>query len=814
MRDKIKRLTGLVAAAVLSVTAASFAGCSDNYSTNVPGSGIFEGEAASNGGFVVEKGDYIYFINGAESYTASNEYGDVVKGALMRISKSDLSKKAYDSAVTVVPVLFVAQNFDAGIYIYGDYVYYASPTIEPDLNGDIRNEHISFKRAKLDGSETMVDDYYFRSSDNAIQYRYVEVDGVVYCLHVDDEDSDTLYSYNTQTRKDTVLVSGAGSSFYFDSSDPESPYVYYTMAVTQNIDTEYSTSVGYTQVYSVRADAKVESVDSSNASYTVKDGKTYSFDADYLKNNLDGFDAKDYTTYPYVNLGSLVLDGRGSQSGYTDTKFTDDDPSKADAPDGYTYTIQSYQNGGLYYTRAGVGDTSSDGESTALYYLADKTVRDAAGGWKSIQGQARSADGLFGNIDTVALNTTNASTSAVFYFDDDNAHCYIYVSGSQIWRVKASEDGTVKAENKVLLAPSVSGVTLWKVEGDYLYYFGSGSNGNNITRINYKGEKSDYYPDPLAGDEAEEYKPTTILAVDWNNSWYKPEFIDNYLFFSNIQSFGDTQYNYIYVVDMNGEKGMMTTAELAALNEKYEEVTEYIDGLSNSDLKNALKYYFRTGERKYFDENRKEAVDAGKNEFYLYSENAIKEFDAFYNAAKSENKNGEDYSNKFGAVDGVKGDGYYGVESYFMNMIGKLKEEDAEAIETAWKKSLLMYTEEESDEGWATWQKVLLGVGIAAGVVVVAAAVAIPLVIRAKKKKAKAEEEAAIVEAGRRKPVIDTTDDKSIDVYADDSAAEAEPVEETAEPAAEEAAEENVAADEGEEAEPAGDEETEEKPEE
>ena len=338
MRDKFRKLTSMVAAATLCAAAISFAGCADSYSIKaLPGN--IQGEVSSNGGFVVEKGDYIYFINGAEDYTASNKFGDVVKGALMRLSKSDLAAKKYADAETVVPMLFVAQNFDAGIYIYGDYVYYASPTTEKDQDGNVQNDWISFKRAKLDGTDTMKD-YYFRSDDNAADYRFVEVEDVVYCLHTDDK---TLYSYNTETGADTVLVSGAGSDFYFDSSDPENPLVYYTMGVTQDIATDASSTVSYTQLYSVRADAAVEKVDASKASYTVEGGKTYSFDANYIKNNSDkfaGFDAEDYTTYPYVNLGNLVLDGKGSSEAYKQTQFNDDTSAPA-TPNGYTYTIQS-----------------------------------------------------------------------------------------------------------------------------------------------------------------------------------------------------------------------------------------------------------------------------------------------------------------------------------------------------------------------------------------------------------------------------------------------------------------------------------------
>lgn len=746
MRDKFKKLTSMIAAAALCATVVSFAGCSDNYSTKVPGDDIFEGEVVSNGGFVVEKGNYVYFINGAEEYTASNKYGEVVKGALMRLSKSDLENKNYDNAVTVVPSLFVAQNFDAGIYIYGDYVYYASPTTEKDQDGNVQNDWISFKRAKLDGSEAMKD-YYFRSDDNALDYRFVEVDDVVYCLYVDDS---TLYSYNTQTRTDTVLVSGAGSEFFFDSSDPENPTVYYTMGVTQDVDSASSFTVPYTQLYSVRADAQVEKVDASKASYTIKGGKTYSFDRAYLEDNLDGFDASDYTTYPYVNLGELVLDGKGSSTAQKQTQFNDDTSTPA-TPDGYTYTIQSYQNDGIYFTRTNVNKTSSDGENSKLYYLSDEAV--SAADWKTIAGNQGE------EIDTVALNTTNASTSALFYIEN-GTHYYIYASDTKVYRNKANDDGTV-AESLLMIPKAESAPTLWKTEGDYLYYYATGTNGNNLSRINYKGTEEDYNPLLLT----EEYKPAKILDVDWNSSWYKPEFIGTDLFFSNAQSFGSTSYNYIYVVSLAGENGIMNAEELKAFNDKYEEVTEYIDEFSsnNADLQTALKYYFRTGETKYFEENLQEAKDAGYRDYYLYSEYAIEEFRAFTEKRLSTNKGANDYSTMF---DADKGDAYYGVESYFMNMVGELKESDEEAINEAWKDSLKNIPEE-TEEGWATWQKVLLGVGIAAGVLIVAAAIAIPVIFHVRKKrKAEADREATKV----KKPVIDTTDDKSIDVYADDAA--------------------------------------------
>ena len=91
MRDKLKKVLGIALATVCVSTA--FVACGDV--ADYKGDALTGFDAAapvsSNGGFAVEKGDYIYFINGQEDYTASNVYGEVVKAALMRVSKADLA---------------------------------------------------------------------------------------------------------------------------------------------------------------------------------------------------------------------------------------------------------------------------------------------------------------------------------------------------------------------------------------------------------------------------------------------------------------------------------------------------------------------------------------------------------------------------------------------------------------------------------------------------------------------------------------------------------------------------------------------------
>lgn len=744
MWNKSKKIISLVAAATFLGAAFTMTACGNkgNYKGDKLDYVSTEAEAKSNGGFVVEKGDYVYFINGAEEHTANNEFGKVTKGALMRIKKADLDNGNYANVQTVVPMLLVAKNYEAGIYIYDDYVYYATPTTDKNMSGQVENSWIDFKRAPLDGSSAMKGQF-FRISNNAANYRFVQVDGVVYCLYEDTNDAGEkmLKSYNVTTGKTSVLVKGAKSSFFFDKTDAENPNVYYTMAVTYDADSDHATTAGYDQLYCVNAAAIIEGeADKNNASYTVKGGKTYDFDEEYLnaknkeakKEKQDQpYDLKDYSTYPYVNLGTLVLDGIGLNE--EETQFNSLNGEKPATPDGYNYTISSYQNGGVYFTRTEVTKTSSDGENKKLYYLADADSQ--AAGWNSVKGNEVE------NFDVVALNTTNASATAI-YTINNGAHEYFYLSNGTLY--KAGQPNAEGKVNEFALAYNLSSATLWTINGDYLYYYSAAANGNNVSRINCTGDKEAY--NALLVEE--EYEPLTVAYVDWNSSWYKPEFIGDTLLYSNAQSFGSVAYNYIYATKL------ASTTEIVKNNEAYDELNEFINSYSNNSALQALmRYYFRTGETK--------AYEAVKD---LYSEYQVEEFDKFVAEVEAEK---------------------YRKESSFIAPIGAMTAEDADAIEQSWANSLLTREVKAEKKSLPTWAIVLIVVG---SVLVVAAAVvgALLIIKNIKAKKAAQEEADAIVNAHKKK--IDTTDDKSIDVYADEEATE-ETAEETA-PVAEETVEE------------------------
>lgn len=749
MRNTGRKVLGIVSAVALTATAFSFAACSGKFEMQTLTGYVSEAEVESNGGFAVRKGDYVYFINGAADYTADNTYGSVVKGSLMRISTQALTEQNYSTAEVVVPSLFAAQNFDAGLYIYGDYVYYATPTNDKNLKGEVENTWIDFKRAKLDGSEVMKDPY-FRLDTNTANYRFVQVDGVdrnadgeddVFCLYEDTSDAGAaqLKSFNTATKEDVVLVSGAKSTFFYDQKNPENPNVYYTMNVQYHVGSDEALTATYDQVYTVNAAARA-TVNADKASYTVEGGRTYSFDKAWMEkknkeakeDDLDEpYNLKDYSTYPYVNLGKLVLDGVGRRSG--DSIFNEFSKEDSGSLQGYTYTIQRYENGGLYFTRA-----NEDNSDTKLYYMTDGRSSE----WNSIKANdfANNAD-----VDVVAKDTTDASATALFEVEEKDGarvHTYVYVSGSTLKRTQKSADG----EKSLEIMRNMTSTTLWKTVGDYLYYYGTGTNGNNLCRINYKGNPEykmgdatvDVYNPLYAKTESlKEYRETVVSLIDWNSAWFEPELFAagenaTSVLYSNAQSYGgSTAYNYVYATKIG------TAAEIEARNDSYAKITDYLaEYSSNTNAQGLINYYFRVDVEKL--PISEETVD-------LYDGDLYKEI-----------------SEKFANKELPK-------ETEFISLIGKMTDEDVEAIETVWADSLLQVEEEVvEDEGfpvWAIWTLVICGV------VAVAIIVAIPVVIMQKKKEAKKREEEATVNAYKRKR-IDTTDDKSVDVYADEEQAE------------------------------------------
>lgn len=773
MRKSIKKILAFASAACIAGGALSLAACGTKFT---PPQGIPEGDAVSNGGFVVLVEDYYYFINGVETYSSDNTYGKPVKGALMRAKKEG---GVFGEAETVVPSLMVAGSFGGGLYIYGDKVYYATPTNVKGIDGEVQNNYLDFASANLDGRNRKE---LVRVSSNATDYRFIEENGTVYLVYYDST-ATTLHSYNTATEKDTVLAEGLASAPVFHKTDKENTAIYYTMTVTDRLDSDHPKEYAqfYNQIYRVTAGT-------TEAPYP------YEWDEDWLKENNDGEE-------PYTNLGTLVLDGIGQKQDnqYIETtQFNHGDRSKALPRLGYTYTLRSYDNGGIYFTRR---ETEMDtvGAGDALYYLPE--AETVAEDWDSIGGNAAAQC-----VANAFRTADEASESALYYIDNEGDHHYLYVDGDGIFRADPDEKGEITG-NTTQIAYNASGATLISldpVEGDdeygYVYYTLSVNGNLSVNRAVYdnKAHKIEqrYYTnlEDATFPYKDAYAATRLLDIVHATGWYNFEIIGNELFFADADASAyGSSLNYVSCVSLANAAGkLMDNAELKAFNAMYNEITGYdtnskVDGLlsdiseeqEEDILSNAVKYYFYTGERTLLDENAKEYADAeadeDNNAENPYTEDILKAFDSYVNGEEL-TYNGNTYTLK----DGEKS---YRTRSYFVTKLGKMNEKDAQSYEDYWKSSVLSkYTAPatEEKEGLASWKIALI---VVACVLAVAAAVIAAVVVLKKKKKENAPKTPRMH--------VDTTDDKDIDVYADEETPRPEDeLVETYEAPAEEAPEE------------------------
>lgn len=752
-----KRFTKIICAAVATISAFSLmlAPACTSYTRSGVEADTSADKVTSNGGFLAETGDYVYFVNGVAANTDDNTFGEVVKGSIQRISKADLAQGNYQSAQTIVPLVVYSGSYEAGIYIYGDYIYYTTPSIERNADGEILNSYLDFKRTKLDGSETMTD-YFFQSTNNSIDYRYVEVDGEVYILYAL---SETLYGSSSTTNihsvkcstKENTLLAYNVSAYAFDTEDPENPCAYYTMGVTQYLGTDNSISMSYNQLYRVSAD-----VTESPRTYDFSDVEDYDPETDPL----------------YVNYGDFVFDGIGRTQIETEGRVTQynyaywNEDAQYDINNSeYTYSIKSYKDGELLFTRV-----SSTGSSSGNLYALDDSQVDADSDGKVDE-----------RWDAV---TRNAAMSPRLYGSDTNSYEYVTIDG-KLYAILTSADGITKGEvidgkvENTFTISSDASATILAIREEAnseteshlnMYYSITGGNGYTVYRIAIDGDSDDYnkLPSEPEWNTTWTYRGVRVLDLDAVSSWYLPEFVGNTLFFaSEISNMAD--YNYIMACDLSKDGYMMTNAQINAYNEQFEAVNDKIydyNDETNADgteayknLADALKYLYYTGDSEYLAELIQAYVDIqGKDEEYLYSKASAEIYLDYANVEGD----WADYADDYKMINGTKV--YANFSDYYYTVVGVMSDEDKDALRDSYRAEFMQTYPEDTSTWWeklSTVAKVFFIIGVSVAGLAVIAGITVLTIWLIRRRRVKKTE-------GGQRMFVDITDDDKIDVYGDD----------------------------------------------
>ena len=205
-----------------------------------------------NGGLTVQKGDYLYFVNGyidTSSVGETNKYGDIDQSAIYRVKLTDgkvvETNVEYDEdgnrvvdetqeindVDIVVPKVAGFEYSD--LYIFGDYLYYTTPNNKKDNSGNVLTSQLQYYRTPLDRSGSN-DLLYETISDNSeVSLSMYQIGDIVYQIILDGETLvvNTIDGEDVTRTTVTEHAHSASSPVYANSNSPINAidnYIYFT----------------------------------------------------------------------------------------------------------------------------------------------------------------------------------------------------------------------------------------------------------------------------------------------------------------------------------------------------------------------------------------------------------------------------------------------------------------------------------------------------------------------------------------------------------------------------------------------------------
>lgn len=141
-----------------------------------------------NGGMVVTHGDYVYFVNGYNTYSTI-EKSDLEKkfniGGLYRAKLNSNIELDYAENGSIANAEKLSSNLvgfeSTSIYVFGNYVYYATPIAEVDKKGNLETSKIQFNRVDIDGKNAKTI-YKSKVDASEVDYEFYYANGTVYLM--------------------------------------------------------------------------------------------------------------------------------------------------------------------------------------------------------------------------------------------------------------------------------------------------------------------------------------------------------------------------------------------------------------------------------------------------------------------------------------------------------------------------------------------------------------------------------------------------------------------------------------------------------
>ncbi|MBO4412469.1 MAG: hypothetical protein J5779_00435 [Clostridia bacterium] len=389
-----------------------FAGCETINLIKLEGGPTEQDEVVGNGGYVVQKGEYIYFASGYVKTSdlgtggLNNNFGEVENGALYRAKveyqttgseeEENLTEKMAISNVELLLSKLV--GFDnSGLYIFGNKIYFGTPATSWASDGTVEYDQITFYSLSLNG--TNLTKIYQTTDFDGGEYKFVCVDNIV-CLIVNTGSKLLKVELNG---KATVLAEDIKTAVILEDK------VYYTKDNEKTTD-----SLDFGTVLYVKEIKSLEETKLFDEDYlTIElikmgNGKLY-----YTRNYLLSEKSPSSTSYSYVN----TLNGNTFAEGETKLLNQAGISSFVEINGGCAYINSSK----LYFKKnAETKELSSD--ATKILFTQGNFVY-----FKNSSALYR-IDVSLSNPSSKKLSASN--TINTDYFDFDNNFVYFFVKNS------------------------------------------------------------------------------------------------------------------------------------------------------------------------------------------------------------------------------------------------------------------------------------------------------------------------------------------------------------------------------------------------
>ncbi len=169
---------------LLCVVTLGLSGCGKSKNEVVDTSIAIQG----NGGMVVTRGDYIYFVNGYNSYetiTKGNLNKKFDVGGLYRTKLNSTGGLDYTEDGKLSNIEKISGHLvgfeSTSLYVFGNHIYYATPITDVDKKGNLQTERLEFRRVSITGGDT---DKLYTSKVNAdsVEFEFYYAEGKVYLM--------------------------------------------------------------------------------------------------------------------------------------------------------------------------------------------------------------------------------------------------------------------------------------------------------------------------------------------------------------------------------------------------------------------------------------------------------------------------------------------------------------------------------------------------------------------------------------------------------------------------------------------------------